>query len=305
VTFNTLQYERERLRLGEEIRSLRKAKRVTGVELARKTKISQSKISKLETGTLLPSPEDLRSLLASLGASKVRTKALVESAQELRTEFRSWRFKHKKGLVTSQNEIAQMERSAKRLRVFQPAMIPGLLQLSTYARRVFELSNASGRNEIAAGAAARVERQSILFESQCEFLITEAAALSRFCDANIVVNQLEKIRTLIHLQDVRIGVLPNSRALPLVPLNSFVIFDSATVVVETLGGETSIVDPNDIELYTRAFDELASIALYGADAIPIIAAWKRYLTGLTASGAAAADPGHSGTRDGIAADLVE
>src|SRR5579862_1955984 len=97
-----LHYEHERIALADEIRTLRRSMGVTGVSLARQVGISQSKLSKIETGALIPSTDDLKSILTHLKAHRSITAGLVSSARSLRTEFRSWRFGHRHGLAAKQ-----------------------------------------------------------------------------------------------------------------------------------------------------------------------------------------------------------
>ena len=275
----TLQHERERIRLGDEIKNLRRSKHITGIVLAEKTKISQSKLSKIETGALIPSTDDLRAILRYFKASRSDTSRLIEWARELRTEFVSWRFKHKKGLATSQIEVADLEKQAKHIRILNMATIPGLLQIPDYARRVLELANVTRQQDLENAVAARIQRQQILYETdrQFEFVITEGAALSRFCDPQVVTQQLDRIRFLFGLSNVKIGFLSNRCSLPRVPLNSFVIYDSQSVVVETLTGEIVTTDQADIALYNEAFEDLASRAVFGPDADRVLDEWKSLL----------------------------
>ena len=78
---NRVQYEQERFALGDELRTLRKSKRVTGLALAKRTKISQSKLSKIETGALIPSTDDLQRIFRALDLKNPETQRLKERAR--------------------------------------------------------------------------------------------------------------------------------------------------------------------------------------------------------------------------------
>lgn len=279
LALNRLQYERERIALGEEIRTLRKSKKVTGVALAGKAGMSQSKLSKIETGALLPSTEDLQSLCSVLKPIRADEKRLIEQARALRTEYVSWRFGHKKGFGASQIEVAEAERQATRIRVFQVSVIPGLLQIPAYARCVMNLANVTHQSDLERAISLRVQRQQILYEPQhkFDFLITEPAALSRFCDPRIVIQQLDRLRFLFDLPNIRIGFISGRTNLPAIPQNSFVLLDSSIAMVETVTGEVSTVDERDIETYNDTFNALASVAVFGSQADPLIEEWKQIL----------------------------
>lgn len=280
MTLSKLQYERERTEFGDEVKTLRKSKRLTGVILAAQTGISQSKLSKIETGALIPSTDDLRKILIILKASQSEGERLVEWARALRTEFVSWRFEHRQGLAAKQLEVGELERQAKRIRVFQTAAIPGLLQVPAYAKCILQLANVTHQLDLENAVAARIRRQQILYETerQFEFVITEGAALSRFCEPHIVIQQLDRIRFLFGLPNIKIGFLSNKSFLPRVPMASFVIHDSRSAVVETLTGEFPIEDQACIATYNEAFDDFASTAVFGVEADPILEEWKHFLS---------------------------
>lgn len=56
-----------RVNLADALRDLRKASGLSGARLAERCQLSQSKISRIETGRLLPSIVDVERLLAALG----------------------------------------------------------------------------------------------------------------------------------------------------------------------------------------------------------------------------------------------
>ena len=263
-----LRHERERITFGDELRMLRKKKRVVGIELAKLTGISQSKLSKIETGALTPSTDDLQRIFGVLKPSRNDAQRLIEWGRTLRTEYASWRFSHRKGFGPKQLEVSQLEQKATRIRVFQPALIPGLLQIPEYARRVLQLANITHQPDLEQALSIRIKRQEILYKSdhKFEFLISESAALSRFCNPAIVRQQLERLRFFPGLSNVEIGFISSRVALPHTPQCSFVVLDSSSAVVETFTGEVSTVDPRDVEVYNSVFDDFVSVASFGSAA---------------------------------------
>ncbi len=165
------------------------------------------------------------------------------------------------------------------------ATIPGLLQIPAYARCVLEFANETHQLDLDSAVAARICRQQILYETgrQLEFVITEGAALSRFCEPHIVIQQLDRIRFFFGLSNVKIGFLSNKSSLPGVPISSFLTHDSESAVVETLTGEIATVGQVCIATYNQMFDDLASVADFGVEADPILDEWKHFLTACTAS----------------------
>ncbi|GID54196.1 hypothetical protein J3R03_006228 [Actinoplanes couchii] len=131
--------------------------------------MSQAKISRLENGVVTAEPRDVRLLAAALGIPEAEMERLVESAEHADDRVTDWQWAQQ-GMVSSPNEMGRIEASAEEFRVFQPAVIPGLLQTSEYARAVMTgLKDESDDERLADSAAAvseavtaRIRRSEIL-----------------------------------------------------------------------------------------------------------------------------------------------
>src|SRR6266702_2798398 len=88
------------------LREARKRAGLTGERLAARCGISQSKISKIETGKILPSAADVERILSALGVDDERQAALVAAARMANTEFQSVRASLQRGLHRKQRELA-------------------------------------------------------------------------------------------------------------------------------------------------------------------------------------------------------
>jgi transcriptional regulator with XRE-family HTH domain len=263
-----MNYERERLALGAELRRLRKNAGLTGTQLASRTGISQSKISKIETGLLLPTTADINQVAAAVNAPQRVSERLAEQLTFLQTEFSSWRIAHRYGFTAKQFDVAELEQKARIIRVFQLCVIPGLLQTPAYARSVMTLANVTNQGDIQSAIQARIYRQQLLYDSarHFEFIITEAAIVSRFCTREVVAQQIEHLYGMITLPTVRIGLVPMRQALPALPQNSFCVFDEEFATVETLTAEIQVSDVRDVQEYESLFRRIATVSLYGDEA---------------------------------------
>ena len=85
-------------------------------------------------------------------------------------------------------------------------------------------------------------------------MISEAALLSRFCPVEVVLQQLRFLSVLRELPNIKLAVLPSTAALPKIPLNSFIVFDSSMVWIETSGGMLTLTDDRDIRLHQESFE---------------------------------------------------
>ena len=57
---------------------------------------------------------------------------------------------------------------------------------------------------------------------------------------------------------------------PMWTVESFNVFDDATVHVELLSAQVTVTVPGEIVVYLRAFDQLAGLAVYGTEARSLI-----------------------------------
>ncbi len=137
------------------LREARKRAGLTGDRLAARCGISQSKISKLQTGKVLPSATDVERTLSALGASENDQRELAVLARLANTEFQNIRASLRRGLHQKQRELAALEADSHHIRYFLPLMITGLLQAPEYARA--SLANFPGDHPHA--IAKRLDRQ--------------------------------------------------------------------------------------------------------------------------------------------------
>lgn len=249
------------------VRTLRRRAGLTGVELARLCGVSQSRISRMETGHLVPQDDEVDRIATALGADAERREQLHDQARAARSRMQSWRTLHARGFTGHQQTVARWEQQASRIRLFQPNLVPGLLQTAEYARHAIELSTQAP--DTASAVAARMARQSILYDrgKSFEFLITEGALRWRIVPTEVHVGQLNHLASLATLANVEIGVIPLTARVAAHQSTMFCLFDDASAYVELLNGEVATEERQDVAEYGAAFTGLSDAASYGEDAI--------------------------------------
>lgn len=249
------------------VRALRRSAGLTGVELARLVGISQSRISRIETGHIIPHTDEVDRLATALKLDAAGREQLHDQARAARSTMRSWRLLHSPGVAQHQTDIGRMEQSATRLRLFQPNLVPGLLQTAEYARHAIEL--ATDAQDIGLGVARRMARQQILYDrgKSFEFLITEGALRWRIVPTGAHVGQLRHLASLATLENVVIGVIPWHAQVGAHQSTMFCLFDDRLAYVELLSGEVVTEDRQDVSTYAATFTALKDSAVTGEDAI--------------------------------------
>lgn len=262
------QHDRERAELAAELRRLRKERGVTGQQLAESAGMSQSKVSKIETGKVLPSPQDVAALADALDAQTDARAQLVRQAEDLLSEFTSWRILHRRGAEAKQVAVADVEASSRLVRIFQPTIVPGLLQTAEYARRILTEYNRSDGSDVSAAVAARLRRQELLYEDsrQFAFVLLEGALRTPYGSAATMLGQLDRLVSLTSLSNVELGVVPWSAPLPAAPLHGFCIYDQRLVTVDMMTAEFTVQSAPEIARYEATFAAFRAAALVGPDA---------------------------------------
>lgn len=261
-------FERTRAELAEDLRRLRTASGMSGVTAATRLGWSQSKISKLETGKATPSSDDVRRLIGLYRPSRDEGLVLETRVTELNDRYRSLRMLRKRGLEHEQQGIKRVESSTSLLRVFEPSTVPGLLQTAEYARAVFSRPLSCAGVDVARAVAARLDRQSALFqpERRFHFVLTEAALRWRMGGSATMSAQMDRLANLSTLSNVRLGLLPWRVEVPEFPNNGFDIRDEREVAVENFTTHRVLADTRDVDFHLRMFACFADAAIYGDEA---------------------------------------
>lgn len=249
-------------RLSQELRRLRVEACMTGSAAAQATGMSQSKLSKIENGMLLPSIIDVERLVAELSATRETRLELVELARQLHAEAETRRVVLHRGAHRHQQTIARIEARATTNKFFQLAGVPSLLQTENYLQRV--LAATSGREKDPALTTLR-ERRARLGDPNKKFifLLSESALRWRMGAADLMCEQIDHMKMVGRSPNVELGVVPWSADANLVALHGFQIYDDRVVTVSVLTGNATITDPQDVREYSYLFGRLNRLALRG------------------------------------------
>jgi transcriptional regulator with XRE-family HTH domain len=262
-----------RQQLAADLRRLRDLSGVSGRELAQRIGISQSKVSRIESGAVVPSLPEVTAWGKELGVSvetQERLTALTETAYD---EVHPWQEAlRRRGNL--QNTVQDLETTATRTCTFQPALVPGLLQTAEYARRVIAMFHRQyGGSDPAAEVAGRLERQLALYEEHrhFDFLITETALRWRPGPVALQLAQLDRIASVSTLGNVSVGLVPLDVEATTLTTHNFVIYEGeegadATVTVETIHADVSVDSAELVDLYRSRWSLLRQSALFDDEA---------------------------------------
>jgi len=251
--------------VGVTLARLRRAAGFTGQELGALTGMSQPKISRIETGTALADPKDVRTLGRALDLDPADVQRLVDRAERAHNRMTDWR-PGEPGVADRQREVAQVEQTTREFRVFQPAVIVGLLQTSEYARAIltpFQLDLVASRTGDAPGVvseavSARVRRHEVLADQRKKFhfVMTESVLTNRVCRPTDMLAQIERLREVSRQENVTLGIIPEQARLSIPPYHGFELLDDRYVMVDLFNTTLMSRGRVDTSLYRQVFDNL-------------------------------------------------
>jgi transcriptional regulator with XRE-family HTH domain len=269
----------KREQLARELRRARELRPMSGRDLAQHLRLSQSKISRIESGRTVPTTSEVFAWSNALGVSDEHREWLVSLADSVYTEVHSWP-EVLRMRAHIQDEIEEREFHARAVRVFQPSVVPGLLQTAEYARRTISMGYKSKSvDDVAESLAGRLRRQLVVYEEdrQFDFVITEAALRWQPGPSKLMLGQLDRITSLSTLDNVSIGVIPLDAPAITFNTHAFVIYDQLDdegdpfVEVEAIHANMIINEPANVALYQERWSQLSKMALFGDEARAFLA----------------------------------
>ncbi|MEW2117314.1 helix-turn-helix transcriptional regulator [Streptomyces sp. NPDC005474] len=277
-------YQKAREALGTRLRELRLGApggRLTGTQLAEKCGWHKSKVSKLENGRTTPTPDDLRMWAEGTGQPETCDELLAR-LRGFESHIRSWRRQLAAGHKPVQDALNAELAKARTIRVWQGALIVGILQTPDYARSVFTRFTELQRSprDIEEAVASRMKRQEALYDTTKRFQIVmwEAALHALICPPSVLAAQLDRLTGVIGRTSVELGIIPLSAPLKLPPAVGFWIYDDHQVIVENWHAELRVDDDPSVETYLRAWKTFQESAVYGTAAHRLVSAARQTLT---------------------------
>ncbi|MFD3437542.1 MULTISPECIES: helix-turn-helix domain-containing protein [unclassified Streptomyces] len=257
-----------RRRLGQELRRLRELKGMTAEEVAERLLVSQSKISRLENGRRSISQRDVRDLC---GVYEVDDHRIVDSLMQMAKDSRQQGWWHAFGDIPYSVYIG-LETDAASLRVYEPQVVPGLLQTRQYAEALIAGAlPETGTTDIDKRVSVRLRRQDRIKDSDHPlrlWVVIDEAALRRLVGGkNLMREQLEHLVELSQLPHVTVQVLPFDMGAHPGINGQYAILefpdasDSSVVYIEGVTSDLYLEKANDVQKYSVMYEHLRAQAL--------------------------------------------
>jgi transcriptional regulator with XRE-family HTH domain len=272
---------RRRLRLA--LRRAREAKGLTQGEVAKRLEWSLSKVNRIESGEVTISSTDLQALLRLFDITDADM--VVQLSADARTSRRrGWWDEpvYRQHLTSPTMQVLQFETEATKIRVFQPVLIPGILQTRAYAEFVMnffseDLDEATRRARL----DIRMRRREQVFdrpEPPSYLLVLDESALFRgFGGPRLMVEQFQQLLADAERPEITIRVVPTSSPANFVMLGAFTLFDlgdeeNAVLYHESVIQDEIIHNQDLIDFHRHSYERMWEQSLSPEASVRLIAA---------------------------------
>jgi transcriptional regulator with XRE-family HTH domain len=261
-----------RTRLARELRRLREDHAGLSLdEVAERSDINRSALSRVETARQKARPPIVRVLLNTYGIEGEQANSLLQLARE--ADQRGWWSRHANALTAQHLEYISFEAKASTVMNYEVSVVPGLLQTYEYARAVMggtvavELPNEAAEHQ----AKVRIERQRRLTEENPLSLwaiVDEAALRHPVGGAEVMQAQLDHLIQQSQLPNVNLQVVAMERGAHVGMLGAFSIlefpnarWEPPAVYVDCPAGELWVEGEAELARATMTFNRLRETAL--------------------------------------------
>lgn len=269
-----------RRRLRGELKSLRERTGLSLATVADKLDWSQSKLIRIENGSVGVAVVDVRALLGLYKASEATVDELVTLARSARE--RPWWHRYGDVVSPQLQEFMGFEADAKQLLQFHPTLVPGLLQIEPYFRAIgsgLTLTPISDER-FESLVQVRLRRQTEILQGKSRpafTAIVDEAVLHRQVGGEAVMRA--QLRHLADVQDeglVSFGIIPFSAGAHFGMMGAFHLMDfgdadDPLLYLENAQNSVFLQDKQDVVAqYRRRFDELLDMSLRGKKAVALL-----------------------------------
>ncbi|MGX2994359.1 DUF5753 domain-containing protein [Streptomyces sp. JNUCC 64] len=158
----------------------------------------------------------------------------------------------------------ELEAKASALRIFNPTLLPGIVQTRPYAEEVLRSGRPSNLEDL---VTARLHRQHILIRAEAPahlwLVLNESALRNPVGDAATMREQLRHLRALAETPRHRVQIVPMRRTLHLAPSPFGILsFSEGADIVHVDGFPRGylLADSDDVTRAQEAYDLLVATA---------------------------------------------
>ncbi|MDQ2810774.1 MAG: helix-turn-helix domain-containing protein [Actinomycetota bacterium] len=253
-----------RILLGTQLRRLRENRGITAQAAARAIRGSESKISRIELGRNAIREIDVLDLLTFYGVGAVEREQLLNLAEQANRP--GWWHRYNDILPDWFQSYVGMEEAATSIRVYEPQLVPGLLQTQQYTAAVLAFCDIP-ISEAERHVILRKERQRRFTEGRLKlWAVIEETALRRPVGGPAVMrDQLRYLLSLSSRRNLTLQIIPAGLGGHAVPSGFTILrFGDADLpdmaYLEHLTSALYFDKKSDVDRYLLAMERLSIVS---------------------------------------------
>lgn len=257
------------------LRQFREKAELTGTDAAKALGMSQSKISRMETGSRPLNPDDVAALLGLYKVPERQRDKILDQVR--RSAERGWWESQGLGLPELWKALIDFESRATRIQNYEAVVIPGLLQTNEYTGAMFQAINKTlSEAEVDNLVASRTARQNVLRRQELQFLaiIDEGVLRRPVAERGVMRRQLRHLVDSAERPNVTIRVVPMPVGLHAGLQGAFACVDfsdePSLVYLENHHVGMFLDEKEDIAAYRVALGNILNVALKPAESVEFI-----------------------------------
>ncbi|MEU1372421.1 helix-turn-helix transcriptional regulator [Streptomyces triculaminicus] len=264
-------------RLGSELRRLRAGRNLTVSEAAKHLGCGQPKVSQIENGNRGVRSGDLSALL---DLYEVADDKYRQRLRKLALDVHKLDWWTQQGpLIDALRDYLTLEADSGLVRVYEPTLVPGMLQTEAYMRQLF--ASRLPEEQVDALVDTRLRRKELMDDHlgfRLRAVVDEPALHRIMGPRDTVAEQLRYLENVGRRPNVTVQVLPLKARFAVDQFAAFSLFtfrgqSSIDVAwLEYLTGGTLLEQEGDVQAYTRAWEDLTAAALSPSDSRRLIRA---------------------------------
>lgn len=267
--------------LGQLLRRRRESLGMTLTDAGDFLQRDGSMVSKYETANF---PIRRGDVLALLDLYRVSDKREREAYTRLSEDMwqKGWWDEYTHTIDHQFIDFAWLESRADKICAYESMMIPGLLQTRDYAEAIMRAGEDPEPSPqlIKSGVDLRLARQQVLTGDdprQILMVIDESVLLRPVGGADVMCNQLQHLKTAARRPHIDIRILPLGAGGHAGMAGTFHLFEMAdpypdVAFIDNLAGRLYVEEPNRVERFHRAYDQLLKAALGSKKSAELITA---------------------------------
>ncbi|MFC9995733.1 helix-turn-helix domain-containing protein [Nocardia sp. NPDC127526] len=266
-----------RRQLGRLLREAREATGMSLEEAARLMEWGKSTLSRLERGkSERVRIRDVIGLCELFGTDEEKTAAIRELAEQ--APVRSWWRSYGDVIAARFNTYLGLEAGASELAIFQPLIVPGILQTTDYARTLDrQYFSRDTDEELDRRVGIRMQRQHIITRQrqpvQLSVVLHESVLRTTVGSRQIMAGQLRHIADLSTRDNIQVRILPFRAGFPAgIVVSQFIIMsfpkdsrgkpvEPTVVFAESFTGDVYLEETGDVRRCRETFRTLQRATL--------------------------------------------